>query len=94
MRIQQQAAPSGRPAVLSGRLCSSAGGAPQKKVPPAIGRGNSVCEVKLLEVPLQQALQSLAVPGLVASHLVDGALAALAGRFASCEALLLYSLGF
>ena len=38
---------------------------------------------ELAEVTLQQTLQSLAVAGLVAGHLMDGALAALAGRFAS-----------
>ena len=37
----------------------------------------------LLEVPLQQTLQSLAVTSLVACHLMHGALAALAGRYAS-----------
>ena len=34
--------------------------------------GNSyVCSLELAEVPLQQALESLAVAGLIASHLVD-----------------------
>ena len=37
----------------------------------------------LAEVAVQQTSESLAVTGLVASHLVNGALAALAGRFAS-----------
>ena len=48
----------------------------------------------LAEVPLQQALEGLAMPGFVAGHLVDGALAALAGRFASYGTLLLWLLCF
>ena len=48
----------------------------------------------LAEVAVQQASESLAVAGLVASHLVNGALAALAGRFASYGTLLLWLLCF
>ena len=44
---------------------------------------HSVCVLFLLEVTTQQTLESLAVSRLVARHLMDGVLAALAGRFAS-----------
>ena len=44
-----------------------------KKEVEAVAPTSQIGAIFLLEVPLQQALQSLAVAGLVAGHLVDGA---------------------
>ena len=65
------------------------------KNPPDLTIRGILGTIRLLaEVAVQQASESLAVTGLVASHLVNGALAALAGRFASYGTLLLWLLCF
>ena len=65
------------------------------KNPPDLTIRGILGTIRLLaEVAVQQAGESLAVPGLVAGHLVNGALAALAGRFASYGILLLWLLCF